>query len=507
MLKSRLSVLASIIAVSLSVSVNAANPAVRDIFDRDIAQQGITLIDWEGYMANPAIEISIVPPSDGAFPIKATVTAREPRLYFDLPSTGSAQGPSKQMTFDGAQPQPMAVAAFPAREKKKFESALNIQMSDARSRRWQVTVPLHITFTDRSSGSTGSRPTTGMARNAVKPEVYPITVDFSQDKTGFFKEETRRKLFDQAVQDWAFYLAPIPLTPVPAGAEKTWIFEPTGFTKSNLITNANPYTGYLLYGYGVDGPEVRSGGEPSQAGAFQQSGGQRLPIRRSGGLELEIKGNYNKLGWNFTLRDEEWWKATNLAAMQNDYYSVVHHECGHALFFNPNNTKFKRSAVLSDEAVRAYLEKDAATDARDHFDGILDPASLRGAFGNEYHGNVPLGRWLITKLDLLCAQAIGYKLRPVDALVPLEVETESLPAASPRKGYKASLHAQGGIPFYDWSVVEGKLPAGLSLNRFTGEISGTPMQAGSAAFKIKVRDYTKNGEGATRSYTMTVSGP
>ena len=40
--------------------------------------------------------------------------------------------------------------------------------------------------------------------------------------------------------------------------------------------------------------------------------------------------------------------------------------------------------------------------------GTVDPASRRGAFGHEYHGEMPHGRWLITKLDLLCARAVGF---------------------------------------------------------------------------------------------------
>ncbi|MFD2353017.1 putative Ig domain-containing protein [Nonomuraea ferruginea] len=34
--------------------------------------------------------------------------------------------------------------------------------------------------------------------------------------------------------------------------------------------------------------------------------------------------------------------------------------------------------------------------------------------------------------------------------------------------------AKGGVPFYDWQIDGGTLPAGLSLDRFTGAITGTP---------------------------------
>ncbi len=35
------------------------------------------------------------------------------------------------------------------------------------------------------------------------------------------------------------------------------------------------------------------------------------------------------------------------------------------------------------------------------------------------YGNIPRKRWLITKLDLLCAQEVGYALRPSSAFTPL----------------------------------------------------------------------------------------
>ncbi len=192
--------------------------------------------------------------------------------------------------------------------------------------------------------------------------------------------------------------------------------------------------------------------------------------------------------------------------MQNDFYSIAHHEIGHALIFNPSNPEFKRDAVIANDAVRAYLGNDAKTDAHDHLDGIIDPASLRGAFGNEYNGKTPLGRWLITKLDLLMAQAVGYKLREVDALAHLAIQGDSVPAiAAVGRAFAMGLRGRGGVPFYDWSISDGKLPAGLLLDRFTGEIAGTPTQAGASTFTVSLRDYTRDGKAVTRHITLSVN--
>ena len=488
----------------------AANPMIKDLFDRDITQRGITLVDWEGYMGNPAIAVDVVPPSDAAFPVQATVTANESQLYFDLPSDAGAQGPCKQLTFSGNEPTRFSMAVFPFRIKRKRDAVLQIQFTDTMSRQWQLNVPIHVTFTDHA-GDGETRPAAGSpvaSRPAAKPDIYPITVDFSQDKTGFFKDAARRKVVEKAAADWAFYFAAIPLNEVRAHSEKTLIFEPSGFTKHNLVTNKKAYTGYLLYAYGIDGPEteIRSGGEPSRKGALQQSAGKQLSIHRSGGFEAEIKGNYNKLRWNTSFKDEDWWRATNLGDVQNDFYSIAHHEIGHSLIFNPNNPKFKSNAVIADDAVRAYLGYDAKTDTHDHLDGIVDPTSLRGAFGNEYHGKTPLGRWLITKLDLLTAQAVGYKLREVDALAPLAIQSDSAPAtATVGKAFAMALRALGGMPFYDWSISDGKLPVGLELDRFTGEIAGTPTQAGASTFTVSLRDYTRDGKAVSRQVTLSVN--
>jgi hypothetical protein len=256
------------------------------------------------------------------------------------------------------------------------------------------------------------------------------------------------------------------------------------------------------------------------------AGGVKLPLKRSGGVEVYAYGNYNKLGWLPPLQDNEWWKGTNMGDVQNDMYSVVHHEMGHALFFNPNNPRFQRRGVLKDPAIEAYLATaspalhegrvirngaamayggyDIHTDQADHFDGYIDPASLRGAFGNEYHGMTPQGSWLITKLDLLCVQAIGYKLRKVDALAPVAIQTNSLPGASLGNPYGATLAGAGGIPFYDWTIGAGRLPAGLSLDSFTGKISGTPAEYGTQEFTVLLRDYTAGAAGASQRLAITV---
>ena len=140
------------------------------------------------------------------------------------------------------------------------------------------------------------------------------------------------------------------------------------------------------------------------------AGKTKLPIKRSGGVEVEADGNYNRLGWLPPLPDEEWWKDTNLGD-QPTIYALSCITKWRTRFFNPAIQNFRVTALSTSDAIKAALGSEVHIDSSDHFAGIIDPASLHGAFGNEYHGRTPLARWIITKLDLLCAEAVGYKLR------------------------------------------------------------------------------------------------
>jgi hypothetical protein len=481
---------------------------VQDLFDRTVNTHGLVLVDWEGYIANPAIKFYLTPPPDATFPATAVLTAREPRLHFDLPSTTGADGPRKEIVWQERSRKPVFISIFPDRDGGDEEHPLAIDFRDAAGKNARLNVPIRVVDHDRQ-----------------RDDDFHVAVDFGQDRTGFFADEDKRTTILQAARDWAYFLADMKLQPVPAGSETTDIWGPDGFKTISRVVNAAEYTGYLLYAYGIRNDlenadsavsdfwksmrrdprarNVRSGGEPSREGGFQIAAGTTKRIRRSGGVEIEVQGNYNTLGWLLTLPDRDWWQATNYGDEKADLYSIAHHEIGHALVFNPNNTLVKRGASLGDEQVRAYLGSLPAVSRSDHLEGTVDPESLHGGFGNEYHGRMPRGRWLITKLDLLCAQAIGYELRPTSAFAPLSLAAADLTRGKTGKPYSARLRASGGIPGYHWEAIE-PLPAGLLLNSFTGEIEGTPTHAGSAEFTVRVRDYSTNSRGVTERHRIEI---
>jgi len=86
----------------------------------------------------------------------------------------------------------------------------------------------------------------------------------------------------------------------------------------------------------------------------------------------------------------------------------------------------------------------------------------------------------------------------------LTITTVSLPDGMVGEAYSATLEATGGATPYTWSVSAGNLPAGLSLNPATGEISGTPTEKGIANFTVKVTDSATPAQEATEELGIFV---
>ena len=69
--------------------------------------------------------------------------------------------------------------------------------------------------------------------------------------------------------------------------------------------------------------------------------------------------------------------------------------------------------------------------------------------------------------------------------------------------YALALKSTGGRPAVTWSLAEGTLPTGLTMDPATGEITGTPGSAGSYPLKVQVTDML--GLTATVDVPLTVA--
>jgi len=78
-----------------------------------------------------------------------------------------------------------------------------------------------------------------------------------------------------------------------------------------------------------------------------------------------------------------------------------------------------------------------------------------------------------------------------------------VPVATTGTAYVLSLAAAGGVGTFTYSVSNGTLPAGVSLDPATGQISGTPTTAGTYTFTVRVTD--ANGVFKDIAVTLNVS--
>ena len=68
------------------------------------------------------------------------------------------------------------------------------------------------------------------------------------------------------------------------------------------------------------------------------------------------------------------------------------------------------------------------------------------------------------------------------------------------EAYDQTLQASGGIKPYSWALIDGVLPAGLSLDA-TGHMTGAPADAGTASFTLQVTDAI--GATNTRQFALS----
>jgi hypothetical protein len=86
---------------------------------------------------------------------------------------------------------------------------------------------------------------------------------------------------------------------------------------------------------------------------------------------------------------------------------------------------------------------------------------------------------------------------------PLVVTTTALPDGKMPTFYRAELQFSGGTGATVWSLLNGRLPAGLTLSA-DGVISGKVVAAGTFSFTVQASDAGWSGNVATRSFSLRI---
>ncbi|MBP6944693.1 putative Ig domain-containing protein [Patescibacteria group bacterium] len=85
----------------------------------------------------------------------------------------------------------------------------------------------------------------------------------------------------------------------------------------------------------------------------------------------------------------------------------------------------------------------------------------------------------------------------------LAITTTDLSAGTMNVGYVYDLSASGGAAPYEWNVVSGSLPSGLTLTS-GGRLQGTPTSVGTYTFRVRAKD--ANARTVERTLSVTVGG-
>jgi hypothetical protein len=326
------------------------------MFGRVVNDHGVKLVDWQGYLANPYVELTVRPPQDAAFPVTLDLAAEgTSRLMMDLPSQLTAGGATKRLTFANAG------------ETKTFKLAIHSKRGPGEDERYT------LRLTTRESNNTSTAHTVPILvqqdeKTALEPTI-PITFDYRYDNiTGYFNEPNFRTAAEEGVKDWFRFFSLAPFDTVAAGAEANHL--PGNDWQNTInVTNQSAYNGMYVFFRGIQTPY--STGYPARNGRYHTRNGQQAagPLHRSTAMIFE----YDEAGKQLftSLADEDWYKTT-IAGSVLDVHGLVMHEYGHAVAFHSDwagMRNYVSTGGANDQEVIAYQGRTVALDGSYHVPG------------------------------------------------------------------------------------------------------------------------------------------
>jgi len=120
-------------------------------------------------------------------------------------------------------------------------------------------------------------------------------------------------------------------------------------------------------------------------------------------------------------------------------------------------------------------------------------------------GNYPFGVEVTDSETPPVSSAVTSSITINSTLSQLTIVTTGLRSGTQNSPYSVTLQATGGVTPYTWSINQGSLPPGLTLNASTGAITGTPSGAGVTNFQVGVEDSESPTETAVRALSITIT--
>ncbi len=104
-----------------------------------------------------------------------------------------------------------------------------------------------------------------------------------------------------------------------------------------------------------------------------------------------------------------------------------------------------------------------------------------------------------------CSGSAGYVLTINCPTIQINPTNPNLPNVAAGAPFNRAFTVMGGIAPYSFSITNGALPGGMTLDATTGVLSGTPTATGEFSFEVRVTD----GYGcfSSRAYVLTINCP